>query len=528
MSTYCRLFQSGRCRDGDRCPFRHEHAPECKWLAAGLPCRDGARCPYTHHGQAADKVVLTEASLAVGHIPVLRDESINALLSGPDGADGSYVDGTFGRGGHSTEILRRLSADGRLWAFDVDPLAVHVGQKLMDSDRRFAIIHRPFADVHAALPKGLELSGMLIDIGFSSPQVDDGARGWSVDQDGPLDLRMNFESGVPAAKWLQTVGVSELAWVIRENGEDDDPILCARLAEAILERQRRCGQYTSTLQLGACVAEVKRHMDDRGQHPAKLVFQSIRTFLNQEMEQLRECLQAQFRRLKYGGRAVVVTFKPSEEAVLSRFLREHQDGWAHPLSRRVSPERLAELFPLLQKDLPYAVRRLGSPVRPSHREIELNRRSRSAMVHTLVKELRLPPPTSVGAIAPVGLRPGRGMELVRPTPPPLGPEATPLQIDGYPVVVQRCAEVSAPNGAYERVAPNVASRIGDVCSDTRCGTDGLYNSGCGVPAVDMASCGGVGGHTGGGLYRPGDWRCRSCGDMVFARRLACRMCGTPR
>ncbi|CAE7420182.1 rsmH, partial [Symbiodinium microadriaticum] len=315
------------------------------------------------------------AELTTGHIPVLRDESINCLLGGPDGRDGFYADGTFGRGGHSTEILRRLSGTGRLWSFDVDPNAIAVGRKLEELDERFSMIHRPFADVHKSLPDGLELSGMLLDIGFSSPQVDDGGRGWSCYQDGPLDLRMNFKAGIPAWKWLQTATPAELAWVVYENGEDDDPILCHRIAEAALERQRRCGPYTSTLELSTCIQEVKRGLDDRRQHPAKLAFQGIRNFINQEMQQLADAMAAQFQRLKYGGRAVVITFKPREEQVLENWLRHNEDGWASPLASQVSPDRLGELFPLLSSVQPYAARRLMAPIRPSAEEVRRNSRS---------------------------------------------------------------------------------------------------------------------------------------------------------
>ena len=279
------------------------------------------------------------AELTTGHIPVLRDESINCLLGGPDGVEGHYADGTFGRGGHSTEILRRLSESGRLWAFDVDPNAVAVGRKLEELDGRFSMIHRPFADVHESLPVGLELSGMLLDIGFSSPQVDDGGRGWSCYQDGPLDLRMNFKAGIPAWKWLQTATPAELAWVVYENGEDDDPILCQRIAEAVLERQRRLGPFSSTLELSTCIQEVKKGLDDRRQHPAKLAFQGIRNFINQEMQQLADAMEAQFRRLKYGGRAIVITFKPREEQVLENWLRHNEDGWASPLASQASGQR---------------------------------------------------------------------------------------------------------------------------------------------------------------------------------------------
>eukprot|EP00434_Breviolum_minutum_P038159 symbB.v1.2.033840.t1/scaffold4260.1/size42279/5 len=347
--------------------------------------------PFRLHRRQHMVVKESEAELTTGHIPVLRDESIDCLLGGPDGIDGYYADGTFGRGGHSTEILRRLSKDGRLWAFDLDPNAVAVGQKLAAMDSRFKILHRPFADVQVSLPD-VELSGMLLDIGFSSPQVDDGDRGWSCYQDGPLDLRMNFKAGIPAWKWLQTCRTpGELASVIYENGEDDDPVMCHRIAEAALERQRRLGPYTSTLELATCVQEVKGGLDERRQHPAKLAFQGIRNFINQEMQQLADAMAAQFERLKFGGRAVVITFKPREEQVLEDWLRRNEDGWASPLASLVSPDRLGQLFPLLSTVQPYCARRFGPPLRPQQMELRRNSRARSAMVHCFVKEPRRPP-----------------------------------------------------------------------------------------------------------------------------------------
>ncbi|CAE8629828.1 unnamed protein product [Polarella glacialis] len=455
------------------------------------------------------------AELTTGHIPVLRDESLDALLSGEDGAHGFYADGTFGRGGHSTEILRRLSLSGRLWAFDVDPNAIAVGRRLEEMDERFTILHRPFADVDDALPPGVELSGMLLDIGFSSPQVDEGSRGWSCYQDGPLDLRMNFKVGLPAWKWLQTASTAEVAWVLYENGEDDDPILCSRLAEAVLERQRRCGPYTSTLQLSTCIQEVKRGLDDRRQHPAKLAFQGIRNFLNQEMQQLSDALTSQFKRLKYGGRAVVITFKPREETVVERWLRYNEDGWASPLAGKVSPERLAELFPLLQTRQAYAARRLSAPIRASHMEIERNSRSRSAMIHVLVKELRrgpledagsasvggklLAPMLSVNADSTASLGAvdgvGDGLPLVRPPPPLLWrplPEAA------------LAAMGELPRSRKE-------AREGDAAAGFAAANDPL----------SLFSRGRSSG-------KPGDWLCGRCRDLNFSRRSTCRLCGEER
>jgi len=343
-------------------------------------------------------------------------------------------------------------------------------------------VHRPFADVDAALPPEIELSGMLLDIGFSSPQVDDGARGWSCYQDGPLDLRMNFQAGVPAARWLQTAGVGEVASVLYENGEDDDPMLCSRMAEAILERQRRCGPYTSTLQLSTCVQEVKAGFDDRGQHPAKLAFQGLRNFINQEMQQLADALNNQFRRLKFGGRAVVITFKPREESVLVEFLREHEDGWASPLAKRIHPMRVVELFPLLQTSKPYAAQRYGTPIRTSGTEIDKNMRARSAMVHVLVKRPRRDPPHGfdmAAALAGIGSKPATGLQLVRPEPPPLEPDTK-----------------------YASIRSVVSVNDADAAAGT--------------------------GPDSGSPLKPGDWICPRCSDINFARRTLCRLCNMSR
>jgi len=453
-------------------------------------------CRRSHSRPAPPKE--GRAELTSGHIPVLRDESISVLLGGVDGPDGYYADGTFGRGGHSTEILRRLSLKGRLWAFDVDPNAVAVGRKLMDMDDRFSMIHRPFADVNEAIPHDVELSGMLLDIGFSSPQVDDGARGWSCYQDGPLDLRMNFKVGVPAAKWLLTATVAEISWVLRENGEDDDPYLCKRIAESMLERQRRCGPYTSTLQLSACVCEVKRGIDDRGQHPAKLAFQGIRNFINQEMEQLAAALEGQFKRLKFGGRAVIITFKPREEAVVQEFLRQNEDGWRTSFGKRLEPGRLAQLYPLLQRpQQPYAVRRICQCLRPSHSEVERNTRCRSAMVHVLVKEQRCSAPPGVDAITVQ--TPEAHPALKRLSPPPLAPMRLP---DPDP------AEIPTP----------FATRM---CT-------AVITGGEGDAAAGLAKNAQVDGNNMFVLRKTKDWVCECCGEVVFGRRITCRLCGAPR
>lgn len=370
--------------------------------------------PEMMHGREAADSRQGAHGLTTGHIPAMRDEAINALLGSVLGADGIYADGTFGRGGHSSEILRRLSPKGRLIAFDVDPSAIQVGRVLMEKDPRFRIVHRPFADVDAVLPDGVELSGMLLDVGFSSPQVDEGGRGWSCLQQGPLDLRMNASAGAPASEWLQTVDTNELAWVLHELGEDDDPVLCQRVAEHVRMRHKSLGSYSSTLDFAKEVKDIKKDIDDRGTHPAKLVFQGVRMWVNQEIEQLLGALEAQFRRLRFGGRAVIVTFKAKEELVVERFLRMYEDGAAAPWVKkaRLRPSHLAAIYPLLRTDTTFAARRAIRYERASYAEVERNRRARSAAVHVLEKVPRVP--FDVGDVddeAP--------LQFVRPVPPSL-------------------------------------------------------------------------------------------------------------
>lgn len=351
------------------------------WSAFFLHSRDRAGIPLAPPAKTKPPQDPKVPMLNTGHIPVLRNETVDSLLA--PGLEGVYVDGTFGRGGHSMEILRRLPANSRLIAFDVDPSAIKVGQELEKQDERFTIMHRPFGDIGSALA-GLSLAGVMIDIGFSSPQVDEQHRGFSVVDDGPFDLRMNPKHGIPASEWLQTVTVAELAWVIHEYGEDDDPIMSQRIAEAVLERQRRIGPYTSTLQIAEVIRKVKLGLDDRGQHPAKLTFQAIRVFLNQEMQQLDAFMENAMPLLQPGARMVVITFKKPEASAVKRFTRMHEKS--HPqIEKIVNISRLAELYPLLTTTKPFAVRQVCDPKGPTQLEIQQNKRARSSMVHALEK-----------------------------------------------------------------------------------------------------------------------------------------------
>jgi len=323
--------------------------------------------------------------LETAHIPCLLHEAVDGMLPPhmrrSDGSfDGTYVDCTFGRGGHSREILKRLGPAGRLFAFDVDPEAVAVGRQLEAEDARFQIIHRPFGEI-ADVFNANELNGVLIDLGVSSPQLDDIHRGFNV-FDGLLDMRMNQAQGLPASEWLKCVSAEELAWVIHSYGEDDDLIMSERIAEHVLARQKEFGPINSSRQLSDIIRQAKAGISDQGMHPAKLTFQAIRVFLNQEMQQLDHVLQGAMDCLDVDGRCCVITFKKKEAKAVNRFVREHEEPDPY-LSRVLSTARLCELFPLLTSKQAFATRQICEPVRPTAEELDKNRRCRSSAVHVL-------------------------------------------------------------------------------------------------------------------------------------------------
>lgn len=326
------------------------------------------------------------------HIPCLLQEAVDWMLPQEcaelDGKfTGNYVDCTFGRGGHSREILSRLSREGRLWAFDVDPEAVAVARELEKEDPRFRILHRPFAELAEAIPADVKLDGVLMDLGVSSPQLDHAHRGFSVHEDGPLDLRMNQTQGLSAAEWLKQASTEEIAWVIAEYGEDNDKLAAERIAEAISQANHFYG-INRTRELAEVVRQAKCNHDDRSQHPAKLTFQAIRIFLNEEMEQFDTALAGAFQRLKMGGQCSIITFKQKEALALRRFTREHEEPSPAAMRWNCSLERMVELFPLMGMQKDFCVKILTDPIKPSAEELARNSRARSSCVHALRKACR--------------------------------------------------------------------------------------------------------------------------------------------
>lgn len=344
----------------------------------------------------------------VAHIPCHLEDAVREMLPDPksghkncraDGTfDGLYVDCTFGRGGHTEHILSRLSGSGRLIAFDVDPEAVAVARQLEARDPRFRIAHRPFSELREEL-RGVQIDGLLVDLGVSSPQLDDRHRGFGVNEDSELDLRMNQQVGIPAWQWLQQCTTEELAWVIREYGEDGDPVMADRIAEVVMmyvEKRKRMKQpmVRSTRELGDYVKIAKQNFDERGQHPAKLTFQALRMFLNQEMQQLDALLEAACESLVNGGKCVVITFKKKECEAVVKFVRQNEE----PLLRRdanTSKARWLELYPLMARDSEWSVTFARNPIRPRDEDIKENPRTRSAIVHVLKKNNRIQPKISL-------------------------------------------------------------------------------------------------------------------------------------
>jgi len=296
------------------------------------------------------------------HVSVLLSEAVEALAVKPEGR---YVDATFGRGGHSREILGRLGSAGRLLALDRDPAAVAAAGAI--SDTRFAIAHAPFSELGVTLDaRGLaQVDGVLLDLGVSSPQLDDAERGMSFRFDAPLDMRMDTTRGETAADFLARADEREIEEVIRDYGEE-------RFAHAIakaLVAARREHRIAGTRQLAALVAQAVRTREP-GQHPATRSFQALRIYVNRELEELSLVLPECVERLAPGGRLVVISFHSLEDRIVKRFLRDEATPRQPP---KGVPVRAADLPPV-------RLRLIGRALRPSAAEVAANPRARSAVM----------------------------------------------------------------------------------------------------------------------------------------------------
>lgn len=293
------------------------------------------------------------------HRTVLLEEAVDALAIH---ADGAYVDATFGRGGHSRLILDRLGPRGRLIALDRDPEAVAAASRI--SDARFNMAHASFTELAGVLERlGLKgVDGVLLDLGVSSPQLDDAARGFSFRRDGPLDMRMDTSRGQTAAQWLATADEAEIREVIRDYGEER---FAKQIAKAIVAARQR-GPVVTTGQLADIVGTAVRTRE-KNKDPATRTFQAVRIYLNQELAHLSLALPHIVELLTPGGRLAVISFHSLEDRIVKRFLRD--------AARADVPLRL----PLRESELPQPrLRLIGRPVRPSAEEIAANPRARSA------------------------------------------------------------------------------------------------------------------------------------------------------
>lgn len=302
---------------------------------------------------------------ALQHRTVLLDEAIDALnLEEGERSEGTYIDGTFGRGGHSRLLLSRLGANGRLIAFDKDPMAIATAEQI--TDPRFCIVHDSFATMGEALrARGInQVDGILLDLGISSPQVDDAGRGFSFRNDGPLDMRMDTTRGISAAEWVASATEQHLEKVIRDYGEER---FAFQIAKAIVAR-RAVEPISTTRQLAAIVADAVKTRE-KGKDPATRSFQAIRIFINKELEDLEAGLSAAYDLLAPGARMSVISFHSLEDRIVKQFLASK--------AKVAQPDRR---LPIRAVDLPQPLMKLITKIKPSDEEVDANPRARSAVL----------------------------------------------------------------------------------------------------------------------------------------------------
>ena len=297
------------------------------------------------------------------HATVLLNEAVDALFgndSDPDSAqaDGTYVDATFGRGGHSRLILSHLSPVGRLIAFDRDPEAVAQANAI--ADERFSIRHESFS--HLADLAGASVAGVLMDLGVSSPQIDNPVRGFSFRFNGPLDMRMDTTRGESVAQWLETAETNQIAEVIREYGEER---FAGPIAKAIVARRQERGPISTTTELAQLVADAVKTREP-GKDPATRTFQALRIFINAELEELQQALEACLHVLKPGGRLAVISFHSLEDRIVKQFIAQH----ARDVYDRRAPFAAPKVMKLKALDR----------IKPTADEVAANARSRSAIM----------------------------------------------------------------------------------------------------------------------------------------------------
>lgn len=298
------------------------------------------------------------------HITVLLDEAVAGLNIKPGGV---YVDGTFGRGGHSRHILSQLGQDGRLLAIDRDPQAILEAQKI--TDPRFQILHGPFSRLAQMVEaQGLtgRIDGVLLDLGVSSPQLDQAERGFSFQKDGPLDMRMDPTSGQSAADWLAQADEADIAWVLKTFGEEK---FARKIARAIVH-DRQQTPFTRTRQLAEMIARVSPSRE-KNKHAATRSFQAIRIYINSELEEIEQALNGALRVLAPGGRLSVISFHSLEDRLVKHFIRKQEKGPEVPPGLPLTEAQLAG---------GRLLKSIGKALKPSAKEVEANPRARSSVL----------------------------------------------------------------------------------------------------------------------------------------------------
>lgn len=309
------------------------------------------------------------------HISVLLNESIDGLAIKPDGI---YIDGTFGRGGHSRTILSKLGEAGRLYSIDRDPTAIAEAAKI--DDPRFTIIHGPFsgiaqyAEQHNLVGK---VDGVLFDLGVSSPQLDDAERGFSFMKDGPLDMRMDPTSGIPVSEWIKQADLDDITWVIREFGEDKH---ARRIAKAIVAHRddEELPPLERTSQLAKLIEQAAPKSFKEKKHPATRAFQAFRIYINSELEEIDVALKGALSVLAPEGRLSVISFHSLEDRMVKRFMRKESRGPQVPHGIPMTEAQIAALGSA-------ALDTIGKAIKPTAEEVDANPRSRSSVLRIAQK-----------------------------------------------------------------------------------------------------------------------------------------------
>ena len=298
------------------------------------------------------------------HQPVLLAEVLTGLSIKPDGI---YVDGTFGRGGHAGAILAVLGPEGRLLAMDRDPEAIRSAEQQFGDDPRFEIVQGAFTMLSNMIAQRQlqgRVNGLLLDLGVSSPQLDDASRGFSFSEDGPLDMRMDPASGISAAKWLETASESEISRVLKTYGEER---FARRIARSIVETRQESPLQTTRQLAGLVAAAVP--VREKNKHPATRSFQAIRIFINSELDEIAAVLDQVIEVLAPQGRLAVISFHSLEDRIVKRFIRDEYRGEQAPLE-----------FPLAGMDYVPRLKPVGKAIRAGKAELNVNPRARSAVL----------------------------------------------------------------------------------------------------------------------------------------------------